>query len=154
MSKIWHLWANHDANYDFDDHGDLFIFKPGMSNHSSLIPRSVRPSSLKWWSIKLATSVKSTFGNAILVWESLSGWVAVGHRVAVDVPKAINLYLHNDDISSKAEIKLSIISKISHNIKRWEWVVSNLDYLKWISIEQLSKRETSWKSHPWLPRLS
>ena len=132
MSKIWHLWAdhdavlarcdaistNHDANDDFDDHGDFFMFKSGMFNHSSLIPRSVRPSSLKWWSIKLATSVKSTFGNAILVWESLSdveAWVAVGHRVAVDVPKAINLYLHNDDISRKAEIKLSIIPQIWGN---------------------------------------
>ena len=63
----------------------------------------------------LPLKMPSWFGNRCL---DVEDWVAVGHRVAVDVPKAINLYLHNDDISSKAEIKLSIISKISHNIKR------------------------------------
>ena len=101
MSKIWHLWAdhdavlarcdaistNHDANDDFDDHGDFFMFKSGMFNHSSLIPRSVRPSSLKWWSIKLATRAfshaiqvylwKCHLGLGIAVWMSKIGllWV-------------------------------------------------------------------------------
>ena len=63
----------------------------------------------------LPLEMPSWFGNRCL---DVEAWVAVGHRVAVDVPKAINLYLHNDDISSKAQIKMSIISKISHNIKR------------------------------------
>ena len=71
----------------------------------------------------LPLEMPSWFGNRCL---DVEDWVAVGHRVAVDVPKAINLYLQNDDISSKAEIKSAIIQTVTVSCFKFRLFKMNL----------------------------